>query len=152
MILHVDPDAAVPPYEQLRDQVTTMVLSGQLAPDTRLPPIRQLAADLGLAPGTVARAYRELESTHVVVSRGRHGTFTLAPEARPIAHDRRRRLAEAAEQFAVRSLQLGVTAEDALAAAADALGRPIGSPALAAGSRPGQGTSTTRPNARRSSR
>lgn len=44
-----------PPYEQLRRQLADLVGSGVLASGDRLPPVRQLAADLGLAPGTVAR-------------------------------------------------------------------------------------------------
>lgn len=139
MILRVDPTSPVPPFEQLRDQITTMVLTNRLSAGTRLPPIRQLAADLGLAPGTVARSYRELEASHLVVSRGRHGTFTLAAEQRPVPHDRDQRLGDAARQYAVRAHQLGVSrhdAVDAVVAALDALD---------------QGTSTTRPNARRSS-
>ena len=44
-----------PPYEQLRRQLTELISAGVLAPGDRLPPLRQLAADLGLAVGTVAR-------------------------------------------------------------------------------------------------
>lgn len=139
MILRVDPSSPVPPYEQLRDQIATMVLTDRLPAGTRLPPIRQLAADLGLAPGTVARAYRELETSHVVVSRGRHGTFTLGPDQRPVPHDRDQQLADAAAQYAIRAHQLGASRRDAVDAAAAALD------AL------DQGTSTTRPKARRSS-
>ena len=100
MILHLRPDSPVPPYEQLRDQIATMVASGAIMPETRLPSIRQLAADLGLAVGTVGRAYRELEHEGVIVSRGRHGTFTQRPSAPPAA-DRDARLAEAARSYAV---------------------------------------------------
>ena len=75
MIGAIDPDSALPPYEQIRMQVVTSVRSGTLAPGTRLPPVRHLAADLGLAPNTVARAFRELEKTGVVKTRGRLGTF-----------------------------------------------------------------------------
>jgi len=49
-----------PPYEQLRRQLADLIGSGVLTPGDRLPPVRQLAADLGLAAGTVARTYREL--------------------------------------------------------------------------------------------
>ena len=108
MILRVDDGAATPPYEQLRQQVTTMVVTGQLPPGTRLPPIRQLAGDLGLAPGTVARAYRELESDGVLTSRGRKGTFTNAPDAMPVQPDRDEQLRAAALTFAVRARQLRV--------------------------------------------
>ena len=74
MILEVDPASAVPPYEQVRQGVTALVLGGALQPGARLPSIRQLADDLGLAGGTVARAYRELEADGIVTTRGRHGT------------------------------------------------------------------------------
>ena len=49
MILSVDLDSPVPPYEQIRAQLTMMAASGVLPPGSRLPTIRQLAADLALA-------------------------------------------------------------------------------------------------------
>jgi GntR family transcriptional regulator len=78
VILDVDLGSAVPPYEQIRAQVTALARVGALPAGLRLPSIRQLAADLGVASGTVARAYRELENDHVVVARGRHGTTIVA--------------------------------------------------------------------------
>ncbi len=45
----------------------------------RLPTVRALANDLGIAPGTIARAYQELESAGLVVSRRRVGTLVTAP-------------------------------------------------------------------------
>ena len=83
MILEVDSRSPVPPYEQLRQHVTALVLGGGLAPGDRLPSIRQLANDLGLAGGTVARAYRELESDGVVTTHGRHGTVVEGLPRRP---------------------------------------------------------------------
>ena len=76
--LVVDPDDPTPPYEQLRRQVRDLVGGGVLRPGDRLPPLRQLAGDLGLAVGTVARAYKELEGDGVVVTAGRRGTV-VAP-------------------------------------------------------------------------
>ncbi len=67
-------DSGVPPYEQIRAQIVAHVAAGRLAPGDRLPTIRALAHDLGLAAGTVARAYRELEADGVVVTRRRVGT------------------------------------------------------------------------------
>ena len=61
-LLRVVTTDPTPPYEQLRRQLTELISSGVLAPGDRLPPLRQLAADLGLAVGTVARSYRELEA------------------------------------------------------------------------------------------
>ncbi|MGA4506514.1 GntR family transcriptional regulator [Propionibacteriaceae bacterium G1746] len=74
MTLRIDPGAAQPPYEQLKSQLVDQMTSGQLPAGTKLPPVRRLAADLGIAPNTVARAYRELEHAGLVVTAGRHGT------------------------------------------------------------------------------
>lgn len=72
--LTVDLSAATPPYEQLRAQIAGHIATGQLGPGARLPTIRALAGDLGVATGTVARAYRELESSGLVHTRRRTGT------------------------------------------------------------------------------
>jgi len=73
-ILTVAADDATPPYEQLRRQFAQLIGSGVLRPGERLPPVRQLASDLGLAAGTVARAYRELESAGLIRTRRGAGT------------------------------------------------------------------------------
>jgi DNA-binding transcriptional regulator YhcF (GntR family) len=113
VILEVDPRSPVPPYEQLRQHVTALVLGGSLAPGDRLPSIRQLANDLGLAGGTVARAYRELESDGVVTTRGRHGTVVEGPPRRPVPPAD---LIEAARFYADRASRSGASLEDALTA------------------------------------
>ncbi len=79
--LTVDPLDATPPFEQLRRQVAGRVASGALAPGTRLPTVRNLAAELHLAVNTVARTYKELEADGVVVTEGRRGTFVAATSA-----------------------------------------------------------------------
>jgi DNA-binding transcriptional regulator YhcF (GntR family) len=113
MILELDPRSRVPPYEQLRQQVTALVLGGGLAAGDRLPAIRQLANDLGIASGTVARAYRELEGDGVVATKGRHGTIVQgAPRrAAPSAN-----LLEAARSYADEVSRSGASLEDALTA------------------------------------
>jgi DNA-binding transcriptional regulator YhcF (GntR family) len=68
----------VPLFEQLRLYVIERADKGTLAPGTRLPPVRSLAGELGVAPHTVARAYKELEAAGVVVTRGRNGTVVCA--------------------------------------------------------------------------
>ena len=107
MILRVDSSSAVPPYDQIRGQIATMIATGLLPAGRRLPSIRQLAADLGLASGTVGRAFRELEQGGFIVSRGRHGTFVT--ERLPVSPaDRERALVDAAEIFATQAVQAGV--------------------------------------------
>ncbi|MBZ5739656.1 GntR family transcriptional regulator [Nocardioides mangrovi] len=73
-VFPLDATSDIPPYEQLRAQVAARAASGDLPTGTRLPTVRALAADLGLAPNTVAKAYRALEEAGVVVTEGRRGT------------------------------------------------------------------------------
>lgn len=111
MILEIDPDSPVPPYEQIRSQVATMAASRVLPEGTRLPAIRQLAADLGVAGGTVARAYRELEQQGLIITRGRHGTFVEAASPSRRATEA---LHSAARAFVVQAKQLGVDRDSAV--------------------------------------
>jgi DNA-binding transcriptional regulator YhcF (GntR family) len=115
MIVSVDLDSPLPPYEQIRAQITTMAASGVLPPGSRLPAIRQLAADLGLATGTVARAYRELETAGVILTRGRHGTHIARPPALT-PQQRDDQLRQAAASYARHAAQLGVSPEDMIRA------------------------------------
>jgi GntR family transcriptional regulator len=134
VILQIDTDAAVPPYEQLRAQITAMAVIWALPVGTRLPSIRQLAGDLGLAAGTVARAYRELEQAGVITTRGRHGTHVQGPPRPAPGEERERRLAHAARDYAVAAAQLGATQAEALDAIAQAvadLTQPPSPPSLA---------------------
>lgn len=80
----LDPASPVSPTEQVRSQLEALIRTGQLTGDTRLPPVRQLAADLRIAAGTVAKAYRELESAGLVRTGRAAGTrvnpgFVTAP-------------------------------------------------------------------------
>jgi DNA-binding transcriptional regulator YhcF (GntR family) len=120
MILHVDPASAVPPYEQIRTQVATMAATSVLPVGLRLPTIRQLSKDLGLAGGTVARAYRELEADGVIATRGRHGSFVAEMNGKAQRGVPNEALADAAQAFAVRARQLGADSTRALKLAQEA--------------------------------
>lgn len=72
--ISLDPDSAIPPYEQIRSQLCDLIRSGALSAGQRLPSIRQLAGDLRIAPGTVARAYAELESAGMLETSRARGT------------------------------------------------------------------------------
>jgi DNA-binding transcriptional regulator YhcF (GntR family) len=111
----VDPASHVPPYEQVQRQVQALVTDGTLPAEHRLPTVRRLAEDLGLAVNTVARAYRELEQAGVVVTRGRHGTFVATRGA-----DREREGALAARVYAQRLRELGLDVDTAVRLAREA--------------------------------
>ncbi|MHC4435656.1 MAG: GntR family transcriptional regulator, partial [Planctomycetota bacterium] len=63
MHIHISLDDGVPIYLQIVNQIRYLVASGRLASGEQLPPVRKLAEQLLVNPNTVARAYRELEST-----------------------------------------------------------------------------------------
>ena len=109
MRLRVEAGSAVPPYEQLRRQLAQLAGGGELPAGTRLPTVRALAEQLGLAANTVARAYRELEAGGLVETRGRGGTFVAAGADRTAQRAR-----ELADRYAAQTRQLGLPAEEAL--------------------------------------
>ena len=104
--LRVDPGSATPLFEQLRVAVIDAVRDGRLTPGTRLPTVRQMAADVGLAVNTVARTYRELETAGIVETRGRQGTFV----ARNDPADSAMAAAAKADADTARGLGLGAAA------------------------------------------
>ncbi|WP_331755483.1 GntR family transcriptional regulator [Streptomyces sp. NBC_01643] len=114
LAVHVDTTSAIPAYEQVRAQVADLVLGGHLTEGDRLPPVRQLAADLGLAVATVARAYRELESAGMVRSRRGAGTRITSPVHPGPAIDNQ--LAQAARTYVTTARQMGASDEQVLAA------------------------------------
>ncbi len=79
MYIAIDPRDKTPTFEQIKRSITSLIVSGDLGVGARLPPIRQLAGDLQVAPNTVARAYRELEDADLVHSSGRRGTIVAEP-------------------------------------------------------------------------
>src|SRR4051794_25770078 len=117
--LDVDPAGSVPPYEQVRAQIAARAGAGSLPAGFRLPPVRRLAADLGLAANTVARAYRELEQAGLVETRGRNGTVVTARAAGVPAEAQR-----LAAAYAGRVTALGVPPDTALDLVRAALDRP----------------------------
>jgi DNA-binding transcriptional regulator YhcF (GntR family) len=111
----IDPDAATAPYEQLRGQIAEEARAGLLPVNYKLPTVRGLAEQLGLAVNTVAKAYRALEEDGVIETRGRHGTYIAAGDAHA------REVAAAAGAFADRARRLGLDRQAALAAVEEAL-------------------------------
>jgi DNA-binding transcriptional regulator YhcF (GntR family) len=105
----VDTSSQLPPFEQLRSQIATQVASGALPAGTRLATVRQLAADLGLAANTVARAYRELESDGVIATQGRRGTFVRS-DARTATSGA---VEELARELAAHARKVGLTCAEA---------------------------------------
>jgi DNA-binding transcriptional regulator YhcF (GntR family) len=108
-MLVIDPASPVPPFEQLRAQLAGQIQDRTLAVGTRLPTIRRLAADLGLAVNTVGRAYRELEEARLIETRGAAGSFVSAAGERG-----RERAGRAAAEYAAVIASIGLDTDEAI--------------------------------------
>jgi len=108
-------------YEQIMAQVQEAIATGRLQPGDRLPTVRELADQLGIAPGTVGRAYSELERQTIVVTQGARGTrvagrATAAPRAvKPV------RLGGLLRPAAVAAFHMGATAGELRGALEEAM-------------------------------
>ncbi len=100
---------SAPPADQIHDQIRGLVATGLLAADERLPSVRQLAKDLGVAPGTVAKAYRALEAAGFLISRTGSGT-----RVSPNASTTTRPVLEAARRLAGASTRDGTDLDDTI--------------------------------------
>jgi DNA-binding transcriptional regulator YhcF (GntR family) len=115
-VIVIDPTSSAPPFEQLRAGILADIASGELAAGGRLPTVRRLAEDLGVAPGTVARAYRELEASGIIQTQGRNGTFVAFSD-----DPAREQAQRAAATFAEQMRALGFPTDEALALVTAAL-------------------------------
>ena len=116
-MITIDTRSAVPPFEQVRAKLAADITSGVLAAGTRLPTVRGLAEDLGLAVNTVARSYRELEAAGLVETRGRGGTVVTAA-----GNAARQKLQIEAERYAGVVREVGLDRGEALRIIQGALG------------------------------
>ncbi|MBE9373231.1 GntR family transcriptional regulator [Saccharopolyspora sp. HNM0983] len=116
MQLTVDADSEVPPFEQVRGGIAERINSGELPVGSKLPTVRALSAELGIAPNTVAKSYRELEQAGLIETRGRAGTFVAS--AGDVSAQR---AAEAAAEYARAVHALGLGRDQALAVVRAAL-------------------------------
>jgi DNA-binding transcriptional regulator YhcF (GntR family) len=107
--LTVTLDDPTPRYEQLARQLVDLIEGGVLVQGGRLRRLRQLAGDLGLAVGAVARTYRELEAAGLVGSRRGGGTRVAVAARKPSARERRARLASPTAAYVTKARALGAT-------------------------------------------
>jgi DNA-binding transcriptional regulator YhcF (GntR family) len=76
--LQVDPSSEIPAYRQIIEQIASLVRAGELKAGDRLPPARELASQLGIARGTIAKAYEELARCAMLDATPGRGSFVSA--------------------------------------------------------------------------
>ncbi|WIB70653.1 MULTISPECIES: GntR family transcriptional regulator [unclassified Curtobacterium] len=113
-LVALDVGGRVPPFEQVRSQIAAQITAGYLVDGERLPSVRGLADELGLAAGTVAKAYQLLEEAGLVHTARGAGTRVVRPAAVPEA------VAEAARALAAAARSAGLSADQAATALREA--------------------------------
>lgn len=113
----VDVGAALPLYLQLIEHIQSHVASGRFEPGQQLPTVRSLAAQLGINPGTVAKAYGELERAGVIVAHRGGGTcIAPRPDSARLSSLREARLSAIVGKSALEALSLGYSPQEIEAA------------------------------------
>lgn len=115
-LVTIDPGSTTPPFAQVRLGLLALMQSGELPAGAKLPTVRRFAADLGVAPGTIARAYRELEAEGAIETHGRAGTIVAWS-----ADAGERRVQELASELVGVARELGVNDEGVRSAVEAAL-------------------------------
>ena len=98
-----------PLYQQVKDSLRRMMLTGLLPPDEKLPSVRSLATQLAINPNTIQRAYRELESEGYILSVAGKGSFVAQVDR--LAEQQKKEALNAFRAAAQRLRALGLSAE-----------------------------------------
>ena len=99
-----------PIYEQIKDGLRKLIVTGALRPDEKLPSVRAMATELAINPNTIQRAYGELETEGYIYSVPGKGSFAAAT-AEPLAI-RRMELQASLRELVTELRFLGVTEEE----------------------------------------
>lgn len=86
MFIVLSNSSELPIYEQIKEQIKTQILSGELTENEMLPSLRQLAKDLKISVLTTTRAYNELEEEGYISSRPGKGFFVM-PSSSELLHE-----------------------------------------------------------------
>jgi DNA-binding transcriptional regulator YhcF (GntR family) len=112
-IIRVDLESDVPAYRQIVDALRTHLVSGTLAPDDSLPPVRRLAADLGVHFNTVAEAYRILAEEGWLELRRRTGARVIVRKPPGKASERQKQaFVRRLNEIAAEAMSQGVSARE----------------------------------------
>ena len=109
-----------PIYEQIKDGLRKLIVTGAMAPDEKLPSVRALATQLSINPNTIQRAYNELEGEGYIYSVPGKGSFASGSMDADAA--RRKELLTRVRELVTELRYLGVTGEELAALVLDASG------------------------------
>ncbi|UZN23287.1 GntR family transcriptional regulator [bacterium 3DAC] len=108
MDIKIDYHNTKPVYKQIKEQIKYAIATGELKPDYRLPPIRTLASQLQVNPGTIQRVYRELLSEGYLYTKGSGGTYISREAPVILAHERQQIITEDIKTCVSKAKKLGL--------------------------------------------
>ena len=111
-MIHLDYRDSRPIYEQVKDSLRRLMVTGVLAPGDKLPSVRSMASQLSINPNTIQRAYAELESEGYVVSVTGKGSFVAEGDTQNAA--RKAELTRKLKPVLEELRNLGMTREELL--------------------------------------
>ena len=109
-MIHLDYRDNRPIYEQVRDGLRKLMVTGMLRPGDKLPSVRALAVELAINPNTIQRAYAQLETEGYILSVSGKGTFVAELQDQNAL--RRREVEEKLRPLREELRSLGMTAAD----------------------------------------
>jgi len=102
-----------PLFEQIKDQIKTMILRGVLPANQQLPSVREMASNLTLNPNTIQKAYRDLEAEGYIYSVRGKGNFAAAL-SQQLKTEQQTQLKKQLKETLTAMLHLGISPEEAL--------------------------------------
>lgn len=102
-----------PLFEQIKDQIKTMILRGVLPANQQLPSVREMASNLTLNPNTIQKAYRDLETEGYIYSVRGKGNFAAAL-SQQLKTEQQTQLKKQLKETLTAMLHLGISPEEAL--------------------------------------
>lgn len=124
LLRDIESKGNIPIYVQIEERIRAMIEAGQLQPGEQLPTIRRLASDLGVNYNTVARAYRDLGSEDMIVTKRGRGTFVSGfADEEQAKKQRQSRLKAIAAKAVDEARRLGYTPSEFAAAVVRAVSR-----------------------------
>lgn len=121
-LLHIQPQSPEPIYRQIGDQIRRLAASGQLAPGTVLPSVRDVAATYAINPMTVSKAYSQLEAEGVLERLRGKGMAVAAQSLQGVEAERWHLIEPALDAVARQARELELDAEAVLARLEQKLG------------------------------
>lgn len=112
MKIIINSSSMVPIYEQIVDQIKTLIRHGELKENDALPSVRTLSKELKISALTVKKAYDNLESEGFTVTVHGKGTYVAATNTELLLEEQKKELEADLEQAILKGRRYGISDED----------------------------------------